>query len=189
MTRQETFNEVVGHMRTMGTPCKTLEGDNWVGKYYKSNGEPGCAVGVLIPPSKYKAEMENTPACKGLVEVVLKEEGHDPFLCYFLQMIHDCHPTEYWEANLKHLAMKLGLDYFPPTMVSRKYIECQIKDIWPGVDNHLSAADLDVGEYGRAALIALKLQIKSEKLLATAQKMRDETQKAVDLIPTQGILV
>jgi hypothetical protein len=74
-------------------------------------------------------------------------------------------------------------------MVSRKYIECQIKDIWPGVDNHLSAADLDVGEYGRAALIALKLQIKSEKLLATAQKMRDETQKAVDLIPTQGILV
>jgi hypothetical protein len=113
MTRQETFNEVVGHMRTMSTPCKTLEGDNWVGKYYNSNGEPGCAVGVLIPPSKYKAEMENTPACKGLVEVVLKEEGHDPFLCYFLQMIHDCHPTEYWEANLKHLAMKLGLDYFP----------------------------------------------------------------------------
>lgn len=112
MTKQETFDTVIAHLRKQGKQSR--EGSRC--KYRGPNGLK-CAVGCLIPDEQYSEWMEDFSLLdrrdghKTEVGFVVEKLGHDVDLCQRLQWIHDEFGVEAWEERFANLAEGLGLTY------------------------------------------------------------------------------
>lgn len=112
MTRQETFDLVVAHLRKQGRKC--VDPDTNRCRYRGPDGLK-CAVGVLIPDEKYSATFETRGALWSPISSVLRELGHDPVLCNSLQLVHDSVSVDNWEPHFEDVADKYDLKYTPIT--------------------------------------------------------------------------
>jgi hypothetical protein len=110
-TLQETFNELLIHMRALGGK-QAHDGTQCL--YRTENGEAGCPVGHLIPTSSYNSSLEGLPSIASQIQSILYEEGYDPLFCYIFQLIHDKMSPDRWEECAYLLAKDLGLKYFAP---------------------------------------------------------------------------
>ncbi len=108
MTKQETFDKVVNHLRKQGR--RATRGPSCA---YRSLDGAMCAAGCLIPDSKYRPDMEFNTCEKRVVSIVLVEEGHDVAFVKKLQGIHDRLTVDRWERALDDLARDEGLCYNP----------------------------------------------------------------------------
>lgn len=123
ISRQETYDAVVDHLRKQG--CKSMVphlGNQLPAQCcrYRGPGGTKCAAGALIPDDKYSPEMEGeslfVPPMEdelGLAGRVLKELGHDLDLLSQLQYVHDNWPVAQWESRFQGLAKSCKLKYSP----------------------------------------------------------------------------
>lgn len=106
MTKQQTFDTVVKHLRkqkrkaTHGSACR-----------YRTDSGLKCAAGCLIPDDKYYRVAEGRAADSAPNAAILIEEGHDVPLVQSLQSVHDVHSLDQWEAALAGVAKDYGLTY------------------------------------------------------------------------------
>lgn len=114
MNKQEVFDKVAKHLVTqnaaslLGTMCA-----------YRTTTGLSCAIGCLIPDSKYSRLMDFTGApilSNGRVRDVLREEGIDVdtqeglnFLSA-LQSVHDFHQPKNWRVELRRVAAVFSLE-------------------------------------------------------------------------------
>ncbi len=111
MTKQETFDIVVNHLRGMTEQSRApVLGSTCA--YRGANGAK-CAVGCLIPDAVYHKRLEGYAANSYWVAPVLESLGHDVLLCEDLQMVHD-NAFGAKEAGLREVAKKHGLVYTAP---------------------------------------------------------------------------
>jgi hypothetical protein len=157
-TLQETFNELLIHMRALGGN-KANDGVQCV--YKTSDGESGCPVGRLIPTAKYNSSLEGLPAIEDSIQSILYDEGYDPLFCYNFQLIHDIYIPERWEECAYTLAKDTNLKYFFP-------INYTPKDGFEILDSY----DL-IGKL-RFTKEVWEERINAWKILATAQKQTAE---------------
>lgn len=120
MTKQETFDTVVAHLRKQGARAETLMdyGDDEPVCVYRAPNGMKCAAGCLIPDDKYKSTFEKTRVgvyAGTEVTRVIRELGHAVDLVSELQGVHDAHSPEFWEARFKEVARAHGLVYSPVT--------------------------------------------------------------------------
>jgi hypothetical protein len=90
VTKQETFDAVVGAVLAQGRPSAELRGTEDIRCLYRSSDGCKCAAGHLIPDADYQPHMEGGPV-DGLrvLQDVLIREGHDIALVRDLQIAHD----------------------------------------------------------------------------------------------------
>jgi hypothetical protein len=105
VTSQELFDTVANHLRNQGLKCM-IHGSC----KYRGHGGLKCAIGALIPDSKYESWMDTTVIelrsvlwCIGLLDHLE--------LCRDLQILHDNYPTNEWPERLKLVANKFGLRF------------------------------------------------------------------------------
>ena len=114
MTKQETFDLIVNHLRKQGRPSKGPFSKNSTSDWCLLRGPDGlsCAVGCLIPDELYSAQFEG-PSLSNSPELqqILKGLGHDVELCCALQSVHDRYPTDLWESALRQVAPAFGVEY------------------------------------------------------------------------------
>jgi hypothetical protein len=97
MTRQETFDLVVAHAKTMDEPASvqgTGAGRHNTWCEYRTKDGRKCFAGALIPDELYHPGMENHAADdyesgKIMVADVLEDLGYEPKFVVCLQAIHD----------------------------------------------------------------------------------------------------
>lgn len=115
MTKQETFDTIVAHLRKQG---EKAEDSSSVCVYLTKDGKK-CAAGCLIPPDRYDAGFESHVINDhpGL-EALMKELGHDLNLVRSMQSIHDNYSVRHWEREFEGVADDLGLTYTPPEVTN-----------------------------------------------------------------------
>lgn len=109
MTKQDTYDIVVAHLRQQGRKSEISHGKC---KYRGPNGTK-CAAGCLIPDDKYQLRMEGQTVWSGELEPLMEELGHDIGLVSKLQGIHDYNKVEEWEREFLQLAIEHELKYRP----------------------------------------------------------------------------
>lgn len=109
MTKQETFDIVVAHLRRQG--CKSERGQGHC--MYRGPAGRMCAAGILIPDDKYRSEMEGSTVLGEELGTLLVDLGHDLGLVSDLQYIHDFNAPKDWEARFEVRASDHGLKYTP----------------------------------------------------------------------------
>lgn len=110
MTKQETFDTVVAHLRKQGR--RATDRSEWAFCMYRTEDGMKCAVGCLIPDEKYSCTLEGMGLSpEGVVGKLMVALGHDLSLLRDLQHIHDDIGVEYWEARFKFAAHTHGLTY------------------------------------------------------------------------------
>ena len=140
-TLQETFNELLIHMRALNGPAVNDEGTCI---YRFPNGEAGCPVGRMIPNHLYKEEMEENVATHDIIAAVLESEGHNVELCQLVQFIHDEKIKERWEDCMNVLAKAINLNYYIPlnhtpiegleNITYQNMFDLPFRYRWPNVD-------------------------------------------------------
>lgn len=108
MTKQETFNRVVNHLRQQGHRAFDSEALHCV--YFNQKTGDKCAAGCLIPEDKYDSSFEGRSIDCPKIARILKEEKHDLFLVRGLQIIHDSKHVDEWENAFKELADEFYLE-------------------------------------------------------------------------------
>lgn len=112
MTKQETFDTVVEHLRQQGRPAWDRGGTACL---YRTSQGLKCAVGCLIPDELYEARFEGVSLTnQKVLQHILRDLGHDVNLLIELQMIHDGMHSSNWESEWKTLAFKHDLVYTAP---------------------------------------------------------------------------
>lgn len=115
MTRQETYDIVVAHLRQQG--CKSLSAAkfNDEGKAqcaYRGAERRTCAAGCLIPNDEYRLRFEGNSVWDEEIQILIERElGHDIFLVADLQNVHDIDAVDHWEREFLRLAVKWELKY------------------------------------------------------------------------------
>lgn len=111
-TKQETFDTVARHLLDQGEKAIDENGKC----RYRTPGGLKCAAGCLIPQIIYKPSMEGTgviwhgpeidptPAGKAIQGI-----GHDIYLVYDLQRVHDEETPSTWSKCLAYVAQRFGL--------------------------------------------------------------------------------
>lgn len=122
MTKQETFDTVVNHLRKQGVKAVANVVGNAVCRY-RAPGGLKCAAGCLIPDDRYNPALEGEgvhpsvdltlPPCRLAVTRLIQELGHDLPLVSRLQTIHDASYPPYWEVHFESLAKSVDLVYTP----------------------------------------------------------------------------
>lgn len=110
---QETFDEILIHMRARGYQKATREADGLC-VYRLDNGDKGCFIGALIRDEDYNHNMEATGCDGEMVGNALIKEGYDPTFCTIFQVIHDKFNESRWEEIMEIIARDLGLSYHRP---------------------------------------------------------------------------
>lgn len=106
-SKQETFDTVVGALIKQGRPS-VGEGKC---KYRGPNGDK-CAVGHLIPDSKYRETMEGRAINDMAVFYVVQGLGHNVALVESLQMAHDDYSSmPNFMSNFIAMAKEISRDY------------------------------------------------------------------------------
>jgi hypothetical protein len=103
MTAQEIFDSVVNHLLTQNAQSQNSRGSC---RYRGPNGTK-CAVGHLIPDEVYHPDMEGRLV--GAFDFGISPEHYN--LLRGLQGVHDFHPVEEWEQQLKRVALAFELEY------------------------------------------------------------------------------
>lgn len=112
MTRQETYDILIAHMRQQGEPAI----ENSVCRYRCLDGKK-CPAGALIPDELYSPTMEGAPLQTDYsqpfcgVTKVIHERGHDITLVRMFQQIHDHGTPSIWEREFRNVADVFGLTY------------------------------------------------------------------------------
>lgn len=110
MTKQETFDIVVAHLRRQGQKSKLKTGK--IKCLYRGPRGLKCAAGCLIPDELYSPEMEGKTWWQLTTKYPqLNELGHDLRLVDVLQATHDLFPVYVWEAKFKLIARLQNLVY------------------------------------------------------------------------------
>lgn len=126
MTKQETFDIIVNHLRK-----QSKKSEHWNDYHefteclYRGPDGLKCAVGCLIPDENYSEDMEGTGIQTELnlikynmapskVDRILMNLGHDIDLCSDLQAVHDWCGVEDWEGHLERVAINHSLIYTNP---------------------------------------------------------------------------
>ena len=110
MTKQETFDRVVAHLRAQGRRSQWVQDGYTVCRYRTPEGLQ-CAAGCLIPDERYSEDLEGN-GVETLMEF-FTELGHDVKLVAHLQEVHDFNPPEKWETALFRVADQFHLQYTP----------------------------------------------------------------------------
>lgn len=112
MTRQETFNTVVAHLRQQGRQAV-----NSGGRQCQYRGEDGlkCAAGCLIPDEDYRKDFEGRGVMTNTeIATLIRRLGHDVELVSSLQDIHDDdRGPACWESHFVTTAARFNLVYTP----------------------------------------------------------------------------
>lgn len=111
MTRQETFDIVVNHLRKQGRKAIDENGHC----RYRTDDGCKCAAGCLIPDDKYSPDLEGNNIWYTPIYNILFKLGHDLSLVGRLQQIHDKYDINDWEDGFKDTAKRFGLQYTLPT--------------------------------------------------------------------------
>ena len=117
-TKQETFDEVVAHLRRQG--CKAENDD---GCAYRGDGGTKCAAGCLIPDEEYRPDLEGCSVLDPSMSKasppgeIVDRLGHDLVLVCDLQRAHDSLSVGSWEWRFQKIAEIHGLEYHPPESV------------------------------------------------------------------------
>ncbi len=110
MTKQETFNKVVKHLRRQKT--QALQNDGF-GCAYRGDDGKKCAVGCLIPDSLYVPWMEGNEAGEQRMRALLQLLEIDVQLANDLQKVHDNQMNDDYnertEFALECVALEHGL--------------------------------------------------------------------------------
>lgn len=114
MKKQKIFDKVATHLLTQNAQSRALIEDA-VGPTCAYRGSEGrkCAIGCLIPNTRYKSEMEGK-GVRGLIEQFRPDLPkyfikHELFLMQ-LQSIHDSWPPKSWFDQLRGVALHHCLD-------------------------------------------------------------------------------
>lgn len=109
MTKQETFDTVVAHLRKQG--AKATDG---IGCKYRTSDGLQCAAGCLIPDERYSPGLENSIVSDTSgAGMLIMELGHDLQIVRALQCVHDYEPIRDWEAHFDGVARRHELVYSP----------------------------------------------------------------------------
>ena len=112
MTKQETFDKVVNHLRKQGAKAEgEIYGTSRQCIYWDRNTGRKCAAGCLIPEDKYDPKFETKSVKYEEIRNIIEDEGHDLYLVRCLQWIHDDRDILDWEVSFMALANSLGLEY------------------------------------------------------------------------------
>ena len=96
MTKQETFDIIVNHLRKQR--CKSAENSKCL---YRGPNNTKCAAGILIPDKDYIPQMEYANI----------NDGHNIGLVFDMQHVHDnCHINN-WEEHFRFFANLHRLKY------------------------------------------------------------------------------
>jgi hypothetical protein len=112
MTKQETFDIVINHLRKQGCKAESPGG----GCLYRGLNGTKCAAGILIPDADYVEDMDLDGEIRNnhAVQYILDRDGHDIDLVEELQDLHDMRAVEDWEGYASDTATTYGLTYTPP---------------------------------------------------------------------------
>lgn len=116
MTKQETFDRIVGFLRKQGRrSLSSVEGTTTTRCMYRALDGAQCAVGCLIPDADYRVEFEGNSVlrCQPLREI-MEREGHHLGLLSDLQYAHDGGCFEFIETAFRRVACMHALTYSPP---------------------------------------------------------------------------
>ena len=104
MTRQEVFDKVVAHSRTMKRRSMSQ------GKCrYRGPGGAKCFIGALIPDDKYSVTFEGLSSVEGILTAAGIDHADTKF-SRELQRIHDNNPPRQWPEKLAAFAKKYDLE-------------------------------------------------------------------------------
>lgn len=111
MTNQEVFTKVVQHLRTQGVPSEADAPGGRRCLYRHTDGIRRCAVGVLIPDSEYKPEMEIQYLSK--VAIIPSLRFLDFSLLERLQVAHDGTPLPgyTWRESMEWHYQEIARDF------------------------------------------------------------------------------
>lgn len=111
MTKQETFDRVVQHLRQQAAKAEDSNG----GCMYRTPDGKRCAVGALIPDELYRPAFEGFRiGGENPVTALMEHLGHSLPLLRDLQRLHDNGDVREWETELECVAKKHRLRYTPP---------------------------------------------------------------------------
>jgi hypothetical protein len=114
MTRQETFDTVVAHLRKQGRKATAFNKRDIRVCCYRGDEGTKCAAGCLIPDDRYQPGLEGFRALRTTkVGELLIELGHDTSLVCELQSIHDGYEVCEWEEAFANVARDYELTYTP----------------------------------------------------------------------------
>ena len=122
MTKQETFDTVVAHLRQQNEksvgPVTIPTGEVKQGmNRYRGLGGLKCAVGCLIPDDEYRQYFEDMDL-DNIIHECKSLKRHDRSLLKRLSTVHDWFPVERWEIRLGSVASKYNLKYTAPEKAS-----------------------------------------------------------------------
>lgn len=118
MTAQQIYNKVKKHL--LKQKCRATDKNGHC--LYRGEGGLKCAVGALIPDSKYKSKFEMhgvslliDMGCKFLLATDLKGVdvlGRSVAKSFLndLQEVHDCRSVKDWDYHLADVALSYGLE-------------------------------------------------------------------------------
>lgn len=112
MTDQEVFTKIKKHLLRQGDKsfiisCGTIM------CMYRGPDNKMCAVGCLIPDSKYSKDLEGASVESPKIEMLLGEVlgTYNKRLLSELQSVHDSFAVHEWEIRLKLVAKSFKLEY------------------------------------------------------------------------------
>ena len=99
---EELFCRIANHMLFQGRKSQSPDRKSC---RYRSEDDLSCAVGCMIPDSRYNPEIELKPVTDPIVRRCLpfKTEGVLSLL-FALQEVHDNFRVDEWESRLKEIA-------------------------------------------------------------------------------------
>ena len=114
MTKQEIYTKVRNHLLAQGAKSKTVATGNCA---YRGDHGGMCAIGCLIPDSKYTPDIEGYRVTSPRVQETLglptenrtQEDYENVRFLRELQDIHDGYYPEQWREELDNFARVHGL--------------------------------------------------------------------------------
>ena len=105
---QDTFNEVVTHMRAQGRKGEAIDGCAY--RAWLQGRKLKCAAGCLIPDHLYDKKIEGHSVHE-LKDFIQGDHflGHDRRLVSDLQCVHDDTDVDQWEQQFAMLAKQRSL--------------------------------------------------------------------------------
>lgn len=115
ITKQAVYNHVRDHLLRQGEKSVGPDGEACV---YRGPNGTSCAVGCLIPESRYSSSLEGLTLEAIAVQMAvfgkpatLRTSPHVGmfWLLYMLQKVHDQVSVPQWEQELRRVALEAGL--------------------------------------------------------------------------------
>src|SRR5262245_12319952 len=98
------FDKVARHLLKQGKRSRTRLAHGAMSCAYRGRGGTSCAIGCLIPKSRYRRELEGQRADQPEVMEAARLEGEHLQLAVQLQFAHDQNEPRAWARELHRTA-------------------------------------------------------------------------------------